>query len=287
MDYDRDGPDTGGVLARHGLEMRLAPKRGARSAAEVSALVAGCAGAIVSTDPFGAEVLTGAPTLRVDRPRRRRHGLDRPRGRDRGGHRRDRHAAAPTATRRRTTPSRSCSPRCGACSRSTPGAARRVDPRRAADARRARRHGRRASSATARSGRGRRARARLRGARHRERPGPSRGSDVELCPLDDLLPARRRRHRCTRPLTAATRHLIGARELARMRPGVDPRQHLARRPRRRACARRCAARRAPRRRRARRLRGRAAPSAARCVAAPNVVLTPHVAGLSRSPPCAA
>jgi D-3-phosphoglycerate dehydrogenase / 2-oxoglutarate reductase len=64
-DYDADGEQLGGALARAGLGVRLAPKLGARSAPEVRALVQGAVGAIVSTDPFDAGVLAGSPALRV------------------------------------------------------------------------------------------------------------------------------------------------------------------------------------------------------------------------------
>jgi phosphoglycerate dehydrogenase-like enzyme len=64
-DYDPAGAHTGAVLAAAGLGVRLEPKRGARSVADMLGLVASAAGAIVSTDPFDAEVLAAAPELRV------------------------------------------------------------------------------------------------------------------------------------------------------------------------------------------------------------------------------
>jgi D-3-phosphoglycerate dehydrogenase len=64
-DYDVDDPELGGALAAAGLGLRLAPKDGARSTAEVRRLADGVAGAIVSTDPFDAEVLAALPSLRV------------------------------------------------------------------------------------------------------------------------------------------------------------------------------------------------------------------------------
>jgi phosphoglycerate dehydrogenase-like enzyme len=64
-DYDADGEQMGGALAREGVALRLAPKLGARSPREVRALVKGAVGAIVSTDPFDAGVLANSPTLRV------------------------------------------------------------------------------------------------------------------------------------------------------------------------------------------------------------------------------
>jgi phosphoglycerate dehydrogenase-like enzyme len=64
-DYDADGEQTGGALARAGLSVRLAPKLGARSASEVGRLVRSAVGAIVSTDPFDASVIASSPALRV------------------------------------------------------------------------------------------------------------------------------------------------------------------------------------------------------------------------------
>lgn len=64
-DYDVEHPELGGALRRAGLTPRLAPKLGARSAADMRALVADAAAAIVSTDPFDAAVLAAAPRLRV------------------------------------------------------------------------------------------------------------------------------------------------------------------------------------------------------------------------------
>ena len=64
-DYDADGEQTGAALARAGLAVRLAPKVGKRSTAEVGRLIQGAVGAIVSTDPFDAAVLANSPALRV------------------------------------------------------------------------------------------------------------------------------------------------------------------------------------------------------------------------------
>lgn len=64
-DYDLDGERLGRALRDEGLTPRLEPKRGARSARELRALVREAAGAIVSTDPFDAAVLAAAPQLRV------------------------------------------------------------------------------------------------------------------------------------------------------------------------------------------------------------------------------
>lgn len=63
--YDDAGPSTGGRLLAAGLRPRLAPKTGARSPREVAALLDGAVGAIVSTDPFDADVFAAAPDLRV------------------------------------------------------------------------------------------------------------------------------------------------------------------------------------------------------------------------------
>jgi phosphoglycerate dehydrogenase-like enzyme len=64
-DYEADGDHMGRALARAGLTVRLAPKLGARSALEVRALMRNAVGAIVSTDPFDAGVLANSPALRV------------------------------------------------------------------------------------------------------------------------------------------------------------------------------------------------------------------------------
>jgi phosphoglycerate dehydrogenase-like enzyme len=64
-DFPADHPDVGGALTAAGLELRLAPKLGPRSEPELAALLPGVVGAIVSTDPFTDAVLRGAPDLRV------------------------------------------------------------------------------------------------------------------------------------------------------------------------------------------------------------------------------
>jgi phosphoglycerate dehydrogenase-like enzyme len=64
-DYEVDGDQMGRALAREGLAVRLAPKLGARTPLEVRALVRNAVGAIVSTDPFDAAVLANSPGLRV------------------------------------------------------------------------------------------------------------------------------------------------------------------------------------------------------------------------------
>ncbi|RUW32857.1 MULTISPECIES: phosphoglycerate dehydrogenase [unclassified Mesorhizobium] len=63
--FDRDGISTGRRLVDAGHELVLAPKLGNRTPDELVRLAAGCAGAIVSTDPFTAEVLGALPDLRV------------------------------------------------------------------------------------------------------------------------------------------------------------------------------------------------------------------------------
>ncbi len=64
-DYDTQHEAIGGALTSAGLEIRLAPKRGPRSPAELSDLLIGAVGAIASTDPFTAEVMREAVDLRV------------------------------------------------------------------------------------------------------------------------------------------------------------------------------------------------------------------------------
>ncbi|MGZ4722683.1 MAG: phosphoglycerate dehydrogenase [Ilumatobacteraceae bacterium] len=64
-DYDTEHPQLGGALNAAGCIMRIAPKRGARSPDELLALCADAAGAIVSTDPFTAGVLRASPDLQV------------------------------------------------------------------------------------------------------------------------------------------------------------------------------------------------------------------------------
>ena len=64
-DFDTEHPQHGGALTAAGYTLRIAAKRGARSPAELLALSADVAGAIVSTDPFTREVLRDSPHLRV------------------------------------------------------------------------------------------------------------------------------------------------------------------------------------------------------------------------------
>ncbi|WP_053226448.1 phosphoglycerate dehydrogenase [Solirubrobacter soli] len=63
-DFDVDGPDVGRRLSAAGHELRLAPGVG-RSRDELIALLDGVEAAIVSTDPFDATVLAAARRLRV------------------------------------------------------------------------------------------------------------------------------------------------------------------------------------------------------------------------------
>ena len=63
--YDPEHPGTGGRLAAAGLDVALAPKVGARTTAELAALARDAVAAIVSTDPFDRTVFAAAPRLRV------------------------------------------------------------------------------------------------------------------------------------------------------------------------------------------------------------------------------
>jgi phosphoglycerate dehydrogenase-like enzyme len=63
--FDPEDPRTGARLRAAGLRLRLAPKLGARTAAEVAELAANAVAAIVSTDPFDRNVFAAAPRLRV------------------------------------------------------------------------------------------------------------------------------------------------------------------------------------------------------------------------------
>jgi D-3-phosphoglycerate dehydrogenase len=65
IDFDPDDPETGGRLRAAGLEVCLAPKIGAREHREVARLVRDAVAAIVSTDPFSRRVFAAAPGLRV------------------------------------------------------------------------------------------------------------------------------------------------------------------------------------------------------------------------------
>lgn len=64
-DYAVDAPGLGAALRDAGLVPRLAPKLGHRTPADTLALARAAVGAIVSTDPFDADVLAGCPALKV------------------------------------------------------------------------------------------------------------------------------------------------------------------------------------------------------------------------------
>jgi phosphoglycerate dehydrogenase-like enzyme len=64
-DFDSDDPAGGGYLRDLGADVTLAPKLGRRSPAEMCELLVGADAAIVSTDPFDATVFAGAPGLRA------------------------------------------------------------------------------------------------------------------------------------------------------------------------------------------------------------------------------
>jgi len=63
--YSPQDAATGARLVAAGHDLILAPKLGARSPDELAALLGDAAAAIVSTDPFTPEVLRAAPHLRV------------------------------------------------------------------------------------------------------------------------------------------------------------------------------------------------------------------------------
>jgi phosphoglycerate dehydrogenase-like enzyme len=63
--YDDNGDSFGRTLRDAGLTLRLAPKLGSRSPEELRELAADAAAAIVSTDPFDAGVLAACPSLCV------------------------------------------------------------------------------------------------------------------------------------------------------------------------------------------------------------------------------
>ena len=64
-DYDTEHPDHGAALTAAGCEIRIAAKRGGRTPDELLALCSDASGAIASTDPFTAEVLRDSPDLQV------------------------------------------------------------------------------------------------------------------------------------------------------------------------------------------------------------------------------
>ncbi|MDH3753995.1 MAG: phosphoglycerate dehydrogenase [Acidimicrobiia bacterium] len=63
--YDVDGERTGQVLRDAGLSIRMEPKTGPRSPAELRHLLGDAVAAIVSTDPFDRDVIGASPNLRV------------------------------------------------------------------------------------------------------------------------------------------------------------------------------------------------------------------------------
>lgn len=63
--FDPGDSATAGRLRAAGLELRLEPRVGERTTAEVAAFMAGATAGIVSTDPFDAAVLAACPELRV------------------------------------------------------------------------------------------------------------------------------------------------------------------------------------------------------------------------------
>ncbi len=65
MDFDPEGRRTGARLRDAGLRVRLAPKTGARDPVEMARLTGDAVAAIVSTDPFDREVIAAAGELRV------------------------------------------------------------------------------------------------------------------------------------------------------------------------------------------------------------------------------
>ncbi len=65
IDFDLDDPAIGGRLRDAGLEIDLQPKKGARTTHEVITLLGGATAAIVSTDPFSASVFEALPDLRT------------------------------------------------------------------------------------------------------------------------------------------------------------------------------------------------------------------------------
>jgi phosphoglycerate dehydrogenase-like enzyme len=65
IDYDVDADEQGAALRAAGLRLRLEPRHHRRTAAELSGLLDDAVAAIVSTDPFTRDVLEAAPSLRV------------------------------------------------------------------------------------------------------------------------------------------------------------------------------------------------------------------------------
>ena len=63
--YDVDGPTTGALLKGAGLTIRLHPRTGHRSSAELAEIVRDAVAVIASTDPFDASVFAACPNLKV------------------------------------------------------------------------------------------------------------------------------------------------------------------------------------------------------------------------------
>ncbi len=63
--FDREDQKTAGALEAAGFEIRLEPRYFDRSPEETRRIMADATAGIVSTDPFTAEVLAGCPQLRV------------------------------------------------------------------------------------------------------------------------------------------------------------------------------------------------------------------------------
>jgi D-3-phosphoglycerate dehydrogenase / 2-oxoglutarate reductase len=64
-DFPSGDGEAGGRLRSAGMEVLLAPKRGRRTAEEMCELAPAASAAIVSTDPFDASVIAACPRLRV------------------------------------------------------------------------------------------------------------------------------------------------------------------------------------------------------------------------------
>ena len=63
--YDVDGPTTGALLKGAGLTIRLHPRTGHRTSAELTEILGDAVAVIASTDPFDASVFAACPNLKV------------------------------------------------------------------------------------------------------------------------------------------------------------------------------------------------------------------------------
>lgn len=63
--YDVDGPTTGALLKGAGLTIRLHPRTGHRTSAELAEIVGDAVAVIASTDPFDASVFAACPNVKV------------------------------------------------------------------------------------------------------------------------------------------------------------------------------------------------------------------------------